>query len=58
MLSESSDFLSGRNGAWPGCSFDWLINYNNAIKVIEGAYDNKQQRNKQKEIKQHGGLYL
>ena len=40
-MAESSDFLSGRNGKWTGCSFDWLMKYDNAIKVIEGTYDNK-----------------
>lgn len=39
--AESSDFLSGRNGKWSGCNFDWLINFNNFIKVIEGTYDNR-----------------
>lgn len=39
-LAEESDFLSGRNGKWTGCSFDWLINYNNALKVLEGQYAN------------------
>lgn len=39
-LAEESDFLSGRNGKWTGCSFDWLINYNNALKVLEGQYYN------------------
>lgn len=39
--AEKSDFLSGRNGSWPGCNFDWLINPNNFIKVLEGNYDNK-----------------
>lgn len=39
--AESSDFLSGRNGKWNGCNFDWLINYNNFVKVIEGTYDNR-----------------
>ena len=39
--AENSDFLSGRNGRWSGCNFDWLINYNNFIKVIEGTYDNR-----------------
>jgi len=41
--ASESDFLSGRNGKWDGCSFDWLINYNNAVKVLEGNYDNKKQ---------------
>ena len=39
--AEESDFLSGRSGKWNGCNFDWLINYNNFIKVLEGTYDNK-----------------
>lgn len=36
-----SDFTSGRNGKWTSCNFDWLVNQNNAIKVLEGNYDNK-----------------
>ena len=43
--AEKSDFLSGRNGKWGGCNFDWLINYNNFIKVIEGTYDNRNVNN-------------
>ncbi len=39
--AQASDFLSGRNGRWTSCNFDWLVNYNNAIKVLEGNYDNK-----------------
>ena len=39
--AEESDFLSGRDGKWSNCGFDWLINKNNAIKVIEGNYSNK-----------------
>ena len=42
--AEASDFLSGRNGAWGGCSFDWLIIESNMIKVLEGNYDNKQKK--------------
>lgn len=44
--AEASDFLSGRSGKWIGCNFDWLIVYNNAIKVLEGAYDNKDSKPK------------
>lgn len=36
-----SDFLSGRNGAWNGCGFDWLFIKGNMLKVLEGNYDNK-----------------
>lgn len=43
--AENSDFLSGRNGKWGGCNFDWLINYNNFIKIIEGTYDNRNTNN-------------
>lgn len=39
--AQESDFLSGRSGKWDGCSFDWLINKQNALKVIEGNYKNK-----------------
>lgn len=44
--AEASDFLSGRDGKWTSCNFDWLMNVNNMVKVIEGKYDNKtKQRN-------------
>jgi hypothetical protein len=38
--ANESDFLSGRNGKWKGCNFDWLINENNLVKVLEGTYEN------------------
>ena len=41
QMAQDSDFLSGRNGRWNGCSFDWLINKTNALKVLEGTYANK-----------------
>jgi hypothetical protein len=37
-----SDFLSGRNGKWGGCSLAWLIKADNFAKVIEGAYENRE----------------
>jgi predicted phage replisome organizer len=40
-MARDSDFLSGRNNRWHGCSFDWLINKTNALKVLEGTYANK-----------------
>lgn len=39
---ESSDFLSGRNGKWTACCFDWILNPTNLTKIIEGNYTNKQ----------------
>ena len=38
--AEASDFLSGRNGKWTNCNFDWLMKPSNMIKVLEGNYDN------------------
>lgn len=39
--AEDSDFLSGRNGKWLNCSFDWLIKTTNITKILEGNYDNR-----------------
>lgn len=39
--AEASPFLSGRNGTWENCGFDWLISPKNYIKVLEGNYDDK-----------------
>lgn len=39
--AEKSDFLSGRNGKWTGCTFDWISKQGNFIKVMEGNYDDK-----------------
>jgi len=37
-----SDFLTGRNGVWTKCDFDWLINETNHVKVAEGKYENRE----------------
>lgn len=37
---NESDFLSGRNGKWQACNFDWLFLPTNFLKVWEGNYDN------------------
>lgn len=39
--AESSDFLSGRDGKWSSCGFDWILKPANIVKIIEGNYDNK-----------------
>lgn len=40
ILTEQSDFLSGRSSNWKA-SFDWLINSDsNMLKVLEGNYAN------------------
>ena len=41
-LAEASDFLTGRNGKWGGANFDWIMNTNNIVKILEGNYKNKQ----------------
>lgn len=51
QLVEDSDFLSGReNGErqWVA-SFDWVLNGNNFIKILEGNYVNKKSSQKKKE---------
>lgn len=42
--AEYSDFLSGRNGRWNGCNLDWLMQSKNMIKVLEGSYNNPENR--------------
>lgn len=39
---EASDFLTGRNGGWNGCGFDWILKPANLTKILEGNYDNRQ----------------
>lgn len=41
-LVENSDFLTGRNGKWSGCGFDWILQPANLTKIIEGNYINKE----------------
>ena len=41
-LAEESDFLTGRSGKWGGASFDWIMNTNNIVKILEGNYRNKE----------------
>lgn len=36
---SKSDFLMGRSSDW-SCDFDFLINKNNLLKIVEGKYDN------------------
>lgn len=37
---QGSDFLSGKNGKWYGCNFDWILKPENLRKILSGAYDN------------------
>lgn len=40
-LAEESDFLKGKNDRNWSATFDWLLNQNNMVKVLEGKYRNK-----------------
>lgn len=42
--AEASDFLKGKNGRNWSASFDWLLKDANMVKVLEGNYDNKEQK--------------
>lgn len=42
--AEASDFLKGKNNRNWQANFDWLINDANMAKVLDGNYDNKQQK--------------
>jgi hypothetical protein len=39
-IVRNSDFLNGKNDRNWKANFSWLINYKNAVKVIEGNYNN------------------
>lgn len=40
-MVQESDFLTGRSGKWVKCSFDWIVNKKNALKILEGNYENE-----------------
>lgn len=39
---RTSSFLNGTSGRWQ-CSFDWILNRNNFLKVLEGQYKDRGQ---------------
>lgn len=41
-MVKDSDFLTGKNNSSWKCNFDWVLNENNRVKIIEGCYKNKQ----------------
>ena len=44
--AQDSDFMSGRDGKWSGCNFDWIMRSdNNVTKLLEGNYRNKRATN-------------
>ena len=55
--AQESDFLSGRNKKWDGCSFDWLLKKANVLKVLEGNYKNKGGVNDERNTRNSGSEY-
>jgi len=51
-LVNQSEFLSGRNGKWTNCSFDWVLKPANLIKILEGNYIERKEREKSEHYKQ------
>ncbi len=49
LLAERNDFLKRGNGKWTGATFDWLMNVNNFVKVLEGNYENRSSPQPQKQ---------
>jgi len=45
IKAENSAFLRGDNGKWKA-GFDWIMNPNNIVKILEGNYDDRIQQKK------------
>lgn len=57
--AESSSFLKGANNRNWTANFDWLIKDSNFAKVIDGNYDDKEEKeDNAQEPKRYGGIYL
>lgn len=41
---EASEFLSGRNGKWSNCCFDWILKQSSFTKIIEGNYSEREDK--------------
>ena len=39
--AEKSNFLKNGSGTWKGADFEWILNTNNFVKIMEGNYQNK-----------------
>ena len=46
--ASESDFLCGKNDRRWVANFDWLLNENNMLKVLEGDYDNRSKKSGEK----------
>lgn len=43
--ANTSDFLTGKNEREWKADFDFMVNLNNIVKIVEGKYDNKPENN-------------
>ena len=50
VIAQESEFLTGKNNDGWKASFDWIMNPNNFIKVIEGNYNNNEKTKKEDAI--------
>ncbi len=44
--AQESSFLNGSTDKWSGATFDWLVKEDNIVKVLEGNYDDKNAKRK------------
>lgn len=47
--AESSEFLRNGTDTWKGADFEWILNTNNFVKIMEGNYTNKPKSEHKKE---------
>lgn len=46
--AQESDFLRNGSGTWKGADFEWILNVNNFVKIMEGNYKNKTNNHEKK----------
>jgi hypothetical protein len=54
---EKSDFLTGRDGKWHNCGFDWILEPRNYVKILEGNYDNRESYQETRKQKARSHVY-
>lgn len=53
---KQSSFLQGKNDRKWTISYDWFINPNNFVKVLEGRYIDREVKQQEKQVEWHGVL--
>lgn len=49
-IVSNSDFLLGKTSKWK-CDFDWIMNPNNFVKILEGKYGKENAKKEQNKLK-------